>query len=250
MKKKTALLIFPVLFLNSLSVKPASAGVNWEGKATQLIGEILANPSAFFYDFQQDLEATHPLPPGKWMGFQMGLFPSLLPMGYGNLSGKIRLHPEGRLAPGVPQLDIIGGYWDMAWAKVAANQSEDVNSASFNGSYLGLILSSSVSPRARVFWGYKRSQLKAALDLKKPVDIMGTQVSQFDSGFKDDFFMAGLEHPTGINKWWSIQLNYGVKEKVIASKVSWYGKHFELGLNIYPEGVLVIHPVWNYHWNF
>ena len=62
--------------------------------------------------------------------------------------------------------------------------------------------------------------------------------------------MAGLEHPTGVNHWWSIQLNYGVGEKVISSKVSWYGKNFELGLNIYPEGVLVIHPVWNYHMYF
>lgn len=226
---------------------PLHAGVDFVGKGTQLAGEILANPAAFFYDFQQDLEATHPIPPGRWLGFQIGLFPSLLPLGYGNLSAKIRLHPEGRIAPGVPQLDIMGGYWDMVWAKLAAKQSEDVNKAQFNGQYLGLMLSSSVSPRVRVFWGYKQSKLKATLDLKEAVDMMGTQVSAFDSGFKDDFFIAGLEHPVRLNHWWSLQLNYGVKEKIMSSKVSWYGKNFEMGLNIYPEGVLVIHPVWNYH---
>ncbi|MFH1619984.1 MAG: hypothetical protein ABIG11_08785 [bacterium] len=229
---------------------PVCAGIDFEGKAMQLAGEVLANPAAFFYDFQQDLEATHPLPPGKWMGFQMGLFPSLLPMGYGNLSGKVRIHPEGRWKPGLPQLDFIGGYWDMVWAKLAANQADDVNEASFHGYYAGAIMSSSVSPRARVFWGYKHSMLKASLNLKKAQDILGQQVSRFDSGFKDDFFIAGLEHPYGMNKWWSIQLNYGVAEKIMSSKVSWYGRHFELGLNIYPEGVLVIHPVWNWHWNF
>ncbi len=233
-----------------LAVPASRAGMDFEGKGMELLGEILANPAAFFYDFQQDLEGTHPLPPGKWLGFQMGLFPSLIPMGYGNLSAKVRVHPEGRLKPGLPQLDLIGGYWSMIWAKVAANQSDDVNEATFNGYYAGLLFSSSVSPRARIFGGYKLSQLKVSLDLDEPVELLSTEITTFDSGFKDHFFMAGLEHPTGVNHWWSIQLNYGVGEKVISSKVSWYGKNFELGLNIYPEGVLVIHPVWNYHMYF
>src|SRR3989339_720195 len=215
----------------AVSAGNALAGLDFKGKGTQLAGEILANPGAFFYDFQQDLEATHPLPPGKSFGLQTGLFPSLLPAGYGNLSAKFRLHPEGRLKPGLPQLDFIGGYWNMIWAKMAANQSDDINKASFAGYYAGFILSTSLSPRARVFWGYKHSQLKAELDLAEPVDMLGAKVTKFNSGFRDDFFITGLEHPTGINKWWSIQLNYGVAEKIMASKISWYGKYFELGLN-------------------
>ncbi len=75
-------------------------------------------------------------------------------------------------------------------------------------------------------------------------------MTSFDSTFKDDFFIAGLEQATGMDKWWSMQLNYGVGTKTLASKVSWYGKNFEVGLNIYPEGVLTIHPVWNFHANF
>ena len=47
-----------------------------------------------------------------------------------------------------------------------------------------------------------------------------------------------------------MQLNYVVKTQTWSTKLSWYGKVFELGLNIYPEGVLVIHPVWNLHLNF
>jgi len=236
--------------LLSCAAAPAAA-VNWQGKGAQLLGEILTNPGAFFNDFQQDIEATHPLPPGKWFGVQTGIFPSLLPMTMANISGKVRLHPEGRLSPGLPQLDLIGGYWDMLGTRIAEkNASDDVNSANFKGSYIGAIVTSSLSPRVRLFWGYKYSQLKANLNLKKTVDILGTQVSSFESGYQDNYFMAGLEHPTGLNSLWSIQLNYGVRNKTIASKVSWYGKHFEWGLNIYPEGVLVIHPVLNYHMNF
>lgn len=246
--KRLILTLTAVLCLNGMSF----AAIDWESKGMQMVGEIVANPSAFFYDFQQDLEGTTPLPPGKSFGFQTGLFPTLIPMGYTNISGKYRVHAEGRLAPGVPQFDLIGGYWDMIWAKMAAEQSDSIDDAKFNGYYMGFIMSSSVSPKVRTFWGYKRSQLKAALKFApgKELELLGTKVNSFDSGFKDDFFMAGIETPKGINKFWSIQLNYGLRTQTFSSKISWYGKLFELGLNIYPEGVLVFHPVWNFHLNF
>lgn len=230
----------------------ASAGMDWGSKGMQLVGEIVANPAAFFYDFQQDLEATAPLPPGKSFGFQTGLFPTLIPLGYTSFSGKYRLLAEGRAAPGVPQVDLIGGYWNMVWARMAANQSDIIDDARFNGYYLGAIVSSSVSPKVRTFWGFKRSVLGARLGFKpgKEPDFMGTRVSSFNSGFRDSFFIAGIETPRGIDKLWSMQLNYGVKTQTFSTKLSWYGKVFELGLNIYPEGVLVIHPVWNLHLNF
>lgn len=240
-------------FLALLAVQsPAFAKVDWGSKGMQIAGEIIANPAAFFYDFQQDLEATTPLPPGKTFGVQTGLFPTTVPMTYTNASLKVRLHGEGRIAPGVPQLDLVGGYWNMLAAKLATKDSKSIDSARFGGYYLGAILSSSVSPRVRTFWGYKRSQLNARLDFKpgEEPDFLGTRVNSFDTGFKDDFFIAGIETPKGIGKLWSIQLNYGLRTQTVSSKVSWYGKIFELGLNIYPEGVLVVHPVWNFHLNF
>ena len=246
---KKLILILLALFL----VKShAFATVDWESKGMQIAGEIIANPAGFFYDFQQDLEATTPLPPGKRFGFQMGLFPTLIPVTYTNISGKYRLHGEGRIAPGVPQLDLIGGYWDMLAAKMATKDSKSIDSAKFGGYYVGAIMSTSVSPRVRTFWGYKRSQLDASLKFKPGEEptLLGTTVHSFDTGFKDDFFIAGIETPRSVGKLWSIQLNYGLKTQTFSSKVSWYGKYFELGLNIYPEGVLVVHPVWNFHLNF
>ncbi|HCC46555.1 MAG TPA: hypothetical protein DEQ38_00310 [Elusimicrobia bacterium] len=249
---KRLILIFLALFLVK---SPAFASVDWESKGMQIVGEIIANPAGFFYDFQQDLEGTTPLPPGKRFGIQTGLFPTTIPMTYTNVSAKVRLHGEGRIAPGVPQLDLIGGYWDMLAAKMATKDSETVDKAKFGGYYVGGILSTSVSPRVRTFWGYKHSVLKAKLDFKPDAQgqlpqFMGTDLNDIDTGFKDDFFIAGIETPKGIGKLWSIQLNYGLKTQVFSSKVSWYGKYFELGLNIYPEGVLVVHPVWNFHLNF
>ncbi len=246
---KRLILILLGLFLVK---SPAFASIDWQSKGMQMVGEIMANPAGFFYDFQQDLEATTPLPPGKRFGIQTSLFPTTIPMTYTNVSAKLRLHGEGRIAPGVPQLDLIGGYWDMLAAKMATKDSDTIDSAKFGGYYAGAIMSTSVSPRVRTFWGYKHSVLKAKLDFKagEEPELLGTQVNSFDTGFKDDFFVAGIETPKGIGKLWSIQLNYGVKTQTFSSKVSWYGKYFELGLNIFPEGVLVFHPVWNFHLNF
>lgn len=247
MKRLTLILL--ALFLVK---SPALASIDWESKGMQIAGEIIANPAGFFYDFQQDLEATTPLPPGKSFGVQTSLFPTTIPMTYTNVSAKVRLHGEGRIAPGVPQLDLVGGYWDMLAAKMATKDSDTVDDAKFGGYYAGAILSTSVSPRVRTFWGYKRSVLKAKLDFKagEEPELLGTTVSSFDTGFKDDFFIAGIETPKGVSKLWSIQLNYGLRTQTFSSKVSWYGKYFELGLNIFPEGVLVFHPVWNFHLNF
>lgn len=246
--KRLIFILTAVMCLNGA----AFAGIDWESKGMQMAGEIVANPAAFFYDFQQDLESTVPLPPGKSFGVQTGLFPTLIPLGYTNVSAKYRVLAEGRIAPGVPQVDFFGGYWDMIWAKMAANQSDMIDDARFNGYYLGAIVSSSVSPKIRTFWGYKHSVLAARLGFKqgKEPDFMGTKVNSFDSGFKDDFFIAGIESPRSVGKFWSMQLNYGLKTQTFSTKLSWYGKVFELGLNIYPEGVLVIHPVWNLHLNF
>lgn len=232
----------------------ARATVDWESKGLQIAGEILANPAAFLYEFQQDLESTTPLPPGKRYGFQTGLWGGVLPtIGVmPSLSGKFRLHGEGRIAPGLPQLDVIGGYWNSPLADMASDQSDDINDTKFKGHYYGFLLSSSVSPRVRTFWGFKKSQLKAKISFAPTADIklLGTPVNDIDTGFEDSFFVVGLESPKGLNKLWSIQLNYGMDTQTIASKVSWYGKYFELGLNIYPEGVFVVHPVWNFHLNF
>jgi hypothetical protein len=246
---KRLILTFLVLFMVK---SPAFATIDWTSKGMQIAGEIVANPAGFFYDFQQDLEGTTPLPPGKTFGIQTGLFPTLIPLTYTNVSGKFRLHGEGRIAPGVPQVDLIGGYWDMLGAKLATKDSTTIDSAKFGGYYVGAIASSSVSPKVRTFWGYKHSVLDAKLKFTagQEPDFLGTKVKSFDTGFRDDFLIAGIETPKGVNKLWSIQLNYGLKTQVFCSKVSWYGKYFELGLNIYPEGVLVFHPVWNFHLNF
>ncbi|MFA6582739.1 MAG: hypothetical protein WCS77_00435 [Elusimicrobiaceae bacterium] len=245
MRKFTAALLavslVPFLFQNAVR-----AG-SLEAKGGEIVAQILTNPAAFFYEFQQDLEWTTPLPPGSWGGVQLGIFPVLLPMGYANLSGKLRLHPEGRWFPGMPQVDVYGGYWKMLLADMAVKQSDDITSADFHGQYVGLTLTTSVSPKVRLFGGWKYARVRANLQLSKQQDIFGTKVDSFSSGLEDHFLVAGIEYPTGLNKWWTMQFNYGLTQELISAKLGWSGQYFDLGLNVYPEGVLVIHPTWNFH---
>ncbi len=253
------------LVVMSLCAGTARADVFYN-KAIQLASEIISNPAGFFFDFQQDMESINPVMAGKRLGFNwhIGQF-LLLPVPdptFLNLSGKFKLHPEGHWLPGLPQMDLIGGFWDAGPLlkplidKNAQTQEENPNvdtkikDAKFKGHFISFMMTSSVEPRVRLFLGWKYSKMSAELGLNRDQDLIGTAVRSFKVGYNDHFLTAGIEHVYGTNKWWIAQLSYGLGENSIASKISWYRKNFELGLNVYPEGVFVIHPVLNWHINF
>ncbi|OGR78978.1 MAG: hypothetical protein A3I11_00790 [Elusimicrobia bacterium RIFCSPLOWO2_02_FULL_39_32] len=231
--------------------------------AIQQAGKLLANPPLFIYEFQRNMESTNPLPTGKKIGlnyhFLGGILIVPLPdlTSAGNLSGKFRLHPEGRLYPGLPQFDMVGGYWQSLLTPLIEDKnskSSDADTklkrADLKGYYGALIMTSSLEPRVRLFWGYKYSLLDIDIDLNKSEKILGSSVSSFKGGLKEHTLSAGLEHTYGENKRWILEGGYGVKNNLISAKVSWYRKYLELGLNIYPESVFIMQPQVNFHFNF
>ncbi len=280
-KKPLAFLLAAAL---ASGASPAFADISSiaKNKGAELVGDILSNPSGLFFDWQQDAEAITPLTPGKWLGLNYHLGQFLpLPIGVpplfgfvapiplpdpttaGNISGKLRLHAEGRWAPGIPQIDVVGGVWNFLPSQVLvkkdAKPTDDttLTDATLKGNYWGVILTSSLEPRMRLFWGYKRSTMNIDLALNKPTDVLGSQVQTIKTGLQDDFLLAGLEHPTSKGRYWTCAISYGVKNKLLAAKVAWYGRIFEMGLNVYPEGIglypfpgLPIHPTVGMHLNF
>ena len=42
---------------------------------------------------------------------------------------------------------------------------------------------------------------------------------------------------------------YGFSYQKLFSRFAWHYEHLELGFNIYPEGLLVIHPFLGWHWD-
>jgi hypothetical protein len=231
--------------------------------AIQQAGKLLSNPPLFVYEFQRNTESTYPLPPGKRFGLNYHFLGGLLVLplpditsAY-NLSGKVRLHPEGRLLPGLPQLDVVGGHWDFLFSSVvedenakATDSQTKITDADFSGSYAGLVVTSSLEPRVRLFWSYKYSRLDIGVGLNKPEKIFGTEVTGFSGRLTEHTLAAGMEHTYGPNKRWLIEGGYGLTNHLLSARVSWYRKYIELGLNIYPESVFVMQPQLNFHFNF
>lgn len=263
MKTSRALIALIVAALTQAAATSVLAESQFESFAIQQAGKLLSNPPQFIYEFQRNMESAFPLPPGKRAGlnyhFLGGIILVPLPdvTSAGNLAAKVRLHPEGRLAPGLPQLDLVGGYWKSFLSSLiedknakATDADTKVTKADLNGLYTGFTMASSLEPRVRLFWGYKYSDLNIDINLNKAENVLGSSVSSFKGSLTEHTFSAGMEHTYGENKRWIIEGGYGMKNNLLSTKVSWYLKYVELGLNIYPESVFVMQPQLNFHYNF
>jgi hypothetical protein len=178
------------------------------------------------------MESTTPLPAGKVVGVQSHLLGGIIivPLpdvtsAY-NVSAKARVHREGQLMPGFPQIDMAAGRWDSLLSSrlenpdaSATDSQTKVTHFDVNGSYLAAVVSSSVEPRVRLFWGYKYSKLNIDLGLNKPEDIFGAQVQSFAGRLEEHTVSAGLEHTYALNKRWIIEGGYGLKNKILTAKV-------------------------------
>ena len=255
--------IFLLSFLLLGLVRPLFADNQFESFGIKQAGKLLSNPTLFVYEFQRNMESTNPLPPGKRFGVNSHLLGGILIIPLPditsafNVSAKVRLHPEGKIAPGFPQVDLIGGYWDSLLTSsveqkgATANDTETkITRAKFGGSYAAVVLASSLEPRVRLFWGYKFSRLAIDIGLNRPETILGNTISSFKSELTEHTLSAGIEHTYGQDKRWILEGGYGVKNNLLSAKVSWYLKYVELGLNMYPESVFIMQPQFNLHFNF
>lgn len=258
MKKLLAILALGL----ALPAAPARAG-QFESFGLQQAGKLLANPPQFIYEFQRNMEADTPLPPGKWLGFNYHFLGGILIIPLPdvtsavNLSAKVRVHPEGRLMPGLPQFDLVGGFWTSALASAiedsdakATDAETKIKSAELGGKFFGLVATTSLEPRVRLFYGYKYSQLDLKIGLNKAQDILGSQVTSFDGGLKEHTLSAGIEHAYKPGKVWTLSMGYGLKNQLLTAKVARHGKFLTLGLNIYPESVFIMQPQVNFHLEF
>ncbi|HUT86140.1 MAG TPA: hypothetical protein VMW66_04825 [Elusimicrobiales bacterium] len=238
------------LILTVFTLTNAFGAIDFSAETSRMATQIISDPGRFFFETQQDLEITAPVIIGKKASANVGILPSLAPMGMANLSAKFRLLSERRLLPCLPQIDIVSGYWNMIWTSLAANNSDEIKSADFSGYYFGVITSYTVNPKTRLFGGLKHCQLNANLELNETKEILGAQVNSFNSGFADNLFTMGIEHLIKAESRLIASFSYGLEQKTVAAKVSRSGKYFEFGINIYPEGVFAIHPVLNFHIDF
>jgi len=251
------------LTLGLVLSRPARAASQFESFGVKQLGKLIANPPLFFYEFQRNMETTFPLPPGKRFGLNTHILGGILIIPLPdvttafNFSAKVRVHPEGKLAPGVPQIDLVGGYWNSLLTSLiedsdakASDDETKLSRADLNGNYGGIVFTSSLEPRVRLFWSYKLSKMNLDLGLSRPEVILGSSVSAFKSKLTEHTVAAGIEHTYAKDRRWVLEGGYGVVNNLLTAKVSWYRKYLELGFNIYPESVFIMQPQLNFHFNF
>ena len=240
------LAIFPGL---SLGTSPIA------GFGLQQAGRLLADPTLFLYEFQRNAESSSPLPPGKNLGFQTHLLGGILILplpdltSVGNITAKVRLHPESRRIPGFPQVDLFGGYWGLLLAPLVETD-DGITDLHVNGGYFGLTMASSVEPRTRLFWSYKFTRLGVQIALAEAGDVLGQSVQGFRTALFEHTFSAGIEMAYRKKSRWIFQGDYGFRTRAVSARVSWYHRIFEFGFNFYPESVFIMQPQLNLHANF
>jgi hypothetical protein len=75
-------------------------------------------------------------------------------------------------------------------------------------------------------------------------------MSALDFKISDTFFFTGITHEVQPEKFVVAQIGYGFNYKKLISRIMVSHKHLELGMDVYPEGLFVIHPFIAWHWFF
>jgi len=220
--------------------------------AHQSVARAITDPARFFFELKNDSEIAFPVNSGKRYTLNINFLPSLFPFTYINSSFNYCIYKEGILNKHLPQIDVAGGFAYMIGGDMLANATDDVDDAKIYGYHFGVIFSDSFKSKARIYYGFKHSYTHAKLDLStsKRHTLLGVDINSFDTDFTENSVVFGVEFLKDINKYFSINLVYGLTNQTIVYGAGWYGKWFMMGFNFYPEGVLQIHPWWGMRLGF
>ena len=210
--------------------------------------KFLDDPGDFFFNLHASNEDYSPLPADKHGSFRFNFFPTFIPATWANLSAKAKItNDDGSW----PQIDIAGSYGDLlALHALSAGDSENSVKPSFSDYSFGIIISKQVEENTRLFGGVKYSSIQMDVAFSSPIASGDFSVSEIKFDMADTFYYSGIAQKTGKDRYIVGQLAYGPKYKKITSRLMVSDKHFEYGMDIFPEGVFVIQPYCGWHWNF
>jgi hypothetical protein len=260
---KKILLVVAALCMLSTGARAASdddfANSPFGQELVSLGMKFLDNPPDFFFNLHCNNEDFSPLPSDSRGSIRFNFFPTFFPTTWANLNVKVKVLNEHGV---LPQLDLVGTYGNIIALQVLDNSAEDdrkLNSemSDYAG---GIVLSKNVEKETRLFGGAKYSSLRLKFDLPDPIilsdDDPNTSENEQQSIDGVDFRMSdvclftGITHEVGKHKYVVAQVSYGLQYKKIVSRVMMSHKHLELGLDIFPEGLFVLHPFMAWHWYF
>jgi hypothetical protein len=244
------------LTLLAFLVLPASLHAKSDDFANSALGKelinlglkFLDNPGDFFFNLHNDNEDFSPVPDDRHGAVRFNFFPTFLPVTWGNLNFKIKvLNDRGSQ----PQVDLVGMYGDLlALRAIPAGDGDQDIKPVFNDYAFGAVVSKAVDAKTRLFGGVKFSNVNMEVNFSSPVAAGDFEMSSLDFKISDTFFMTGITHQSSPETLVVAQMGYGFKYKKFFSRIMSSHRHVEFGMDIYPEGLFVIHPFIAWHWYF
>jgi len=248
MKKIIKLAVLFVFLCWSGSSAYLSAASSLESTAIDFGFKFLDNPGDVFFNLHMANEDFSPVPTTKHGDIRWNFLPTTFPFSWVNLNLKVKLLGEKHF---VPQIDVIGQYGDLLGLRYLPES--DVK-PSFKDYSAGLVFSKTVSEGTQFFWGGKYSNISMDVKLSSSsqVEFGNFELSKISFNIKDTFLFAGLTHQKDINNPTRLvaQMGYGFEYKKIVARVMMSHAHYQWGVDVFPEGLFVIHPFVGWHWNF
>lgn len=208
--------------------------------------KFLDNPGDLFFNLHTDNEDFSPVPSDRRGAVRFNFFPTFLPVTWGNLNCKVKILNERGFQP---QVDLAGMYGDLLGLRLVPSSGQDVRPV-FNDYAFGVVVSKGMDAKTRLFGGVKFSSVNMDISFSTPIASGDFQMSSLNFKISDTFFMTGIMHQSSPGTLIVAQVGYGFSYKKFFSRIMSSHRHMEIGMDIYPEGLFVIHPFIAWHWYF
>jgi hypothetical protein len=201
------------------------------------------NPFVYLTDtllnFHHDNEDMFPVPKDKHFSLRFNLAaPVPIPMIliFNGINVKFRAIKELK---NIPQIDLFGTYGTV----LALNYipMEGIK-PSYSDTTVGLNFTKSVDKKTRLFLGMQQTSLNFHIKLSTDTSSGSISLEEFKTDISDIYVFTGIEYHTSPTKYIYAQTGLGLKYNKIISRISMWYNFWELGLNIYPESLIVFYP--------
>ncbi|MGM0568863.1 MAG: hypothetical protein ACQESB_06585 [Elusimicrobiota bacterium] len=253
---KLRLKAFWLLFTGIMVLGAAGAGAGPPAWLMPTALRFASSPDDFFYNLHLDNVDYTPSRPEDSASLRTNFLATTLPLTWLNLNAKVKVLNDRSLTDWSPQVDLTGAYGRIIMLDImrsTIDEEDDVPEPSMNNYSIGLTLSKAVSPETSLFAGFHRSvvDLNVILPDENHIEISNEEtIDEIVVSPRDNILITGISNKLGEDKRISAYVGYGFNYDKVFSRLVWQHRLLEMGFNIYPEGLLVVHPFLGWQWRF
>jgi hypothetical protein len=220
--------------------------------------KFINNPDDVFYNFHLDNVDYTPVMAEKKASLRTNFLTTFFPFSWGNANLKLKVLSDSSYHDFLPQIDLVGNYGrilalDFMPDFEGEDSTDTIKMPTMVDYSIGFLMTKAVSRETRIYAGFQYSVIAIKYEFSEPIELTDeASIDKIDINRKDYIMVMGISNLIDEKKQKRIQayLGYGFSYKKIFSRFAWYHEHLELGFNIYPEGLLVVHPFLGWHWDF